>query len=85
MNEIATPSGLSLAGMFVFLIAASTFARDGVAPLLQTDAIASAATVVACQVGTPNGPYGPYLATPLTIDSSSAVLVWEMSGPKLDE
>ena len=41
-------------------------------------------TVVACHVGTPKEPYGPYFLTPETIDFASALLLVEMSGPKFD-
>src|SRR6516225_7015096 len=70
--------------MLVLRSAASTFARLGALPALQTDAIASITTVVACHVGTPNEPYAPYFLTPLTIDLARAFLLVEMSGPKFD-
>ena len=66
------------------MIAASTFERLGVWPDLQTDAIACTSTSAASYVGTPNGPYGPYLATPVTIDLSSALVLPAMSGPNAD-
>src|SRR5260370_41480904 len=49
-------------GSFVALIAASTLARLGVLPDLQTDAIASSITCVAANIGGPNVPKEPYLA-----------------------
>ena len=70
--------------MFVVLIAASTFERLGVWPDLHTDAIAFMTTSAAAYVGTPNGPYGPYFATPATIALSSALGLPAMSGPNAD-
>ena len=57
VNLIGTPiAGSAPRGCSSCVIAASTFARLGVSPALQTDAIASITTVVACQVGTPKAP-----------------------------
>src|SRR5215475_3131072 len=67
----------------VALTAASTLARVGVLPDLQTDAIASSSTCVAANTGGPNVPNEPYLAFAVaTIDSSDAMPV--MSGPNDD-
>src|SRR6266480_1471872 len=52
-----------VAGSFVFLICASTLARLGVWPDLQTAAIASSITCVAAKLGGPNVPWAdPYFA-----------------------
>jgi hypothetical protein len=75
---------LAVAEMLVLRTAASTLLRLGVLPALQTDEIAFMTTVVASHVGTPNAPYAPYFLMPLTIALSTALLLVEMSGPKLD-
>src|SRR5262247_1615766 len=49
-----------VAGSFVFLIAASTLARLGVWPDLQTAAMALSITCVAANTGGPNVPKDPY-------------------------
>src|SRR4249920_171116 len=70
-------------GSFVFLIAASTLARLGVWPALQTDAIASSTTWVAANTGGPNVPNDPYFALAAwAIAESAAIAV--MSGPNED-
>src|SRR5215471_14075392 len=70
-------------GWFVFLICASTLARLGVWPDLQTAAIASSITCVAAKVGGPNVPKEPYLAfAAAAIGASARIPV--MSGPKVD-
>src|SRR5215467_12975278 len=68
---------------FVFLIAASTFARLGVWPALQTEAMASSITWVAAKMGGPNVPKEPNFAFAVaTSDASAGMAV--MSGPKAD-
>src|SRR5690242_8912659 len=70
-------------GSFVFLIAASTLARLGVCPALQTDAIASSITCVAANTGGPNVPNAPNFALAAwAIAESAAIAV--MSGPNED-
>src|SRR5947208_11630356 len=70
-------------GSFVFLIAASTLARLGVCPALQTDAIASSTTWVAANTGGPNVPNEIFFAlAAATIAASSGIAV--MSGPNAD-
>src|SRR5499427_3376694 len=68
---------------FVFLMAASTLARLGVWPDLQTDAIASSITCCAANTGGPNVPKLPYLdlaSAAITLSAGIAV----MSGPNDD-
>src|SRR5438552_18727835 len=70
-------------GSFVFLIAASTLARLGVCPALQTDAIASSTTCVAAYTGGPNVPKDPnFCRAALAITASAGIAV--MSGPNAD-
>src|SRR6266851_5703022 len=72
-----------VAGSLVFLIAASTLARLGVWPDLQTEAIASSTTCVAAKVGGPNVPKEPYFAfAAAAIAASAGIPV--MSGPNED-
>src|SRR5215472_17398882 len=70
-------------GSFVVLIAASTLARLGVWPDLQTDAIASSTTCVAANTGGPNVPnVQPFALAAATIAASAGMAV--MSGPNAD-
>src|SRR2546421_8279548 len=72
-----------VAGSSVFLIAASTLARLGVWPDLQTAAMAWSITCVAAKVGGPNVPKEPYLAfAAAAIAASAGIAV--MSGPNVD-
>src|SRR5690348_4672204 len=70
-------------GSSVCLIAASTLARLGVWPDLQTEAIASSITWVAANTGGPNVPKAPYFAfAAAAMALSEAIAV--MSGPNDD-
>src|SRR6516225_5357227 len=68
---------------FVFLIAASTLARLGVWPDLQTDAIASSITCCAANTGGPNVPNFPNFANARATSALSAGIA-VMSGPNED-
>src|SRR6185437_10603972 len=70
-------------GSSVVLIAASTLARLGVWPDLQTEAIASSMTCVAANTGGPNVPKFPYFAFAVAAISWSAGIP-VMSGPNED-
>src|SRR6516225_1648707 len=80
-NLIGCPS--IVVASFVFLIAASTLARLGVWPDLQTDAIASSITCCAAYIGGPNVPKLPYLALAAAAIAASAGIA-VMSGPNED-
>src|SRR5262249_52607294 len=68
---------------FGFLLAASTLARLGVWPGLQTDAMASSITCCAANPGGPNVPKLPYFAfASAAIAASAGIAV--MSGPNAD-
>src|SRR5215471_21397871 len=72
-----------VAGSSVFLIAASTLARLGVWPDLQTAAIAWSITCVAANTGGPNVPKDPYFVfASAAIALSAGIAV--MSGPNED-
>src|SRR5258707_4383982 len=69
-------------GSLVFLIAASTLARLGVWPALQTEEMASSITWVAAKIGGPNVPNVPYFLAAVTSDASAGIAV--MSRPNAD-